>query len=52
MPRRVEKGDIRILPGEHRLLGEDGDPPLFLQPICIKEGVPVVHTPQLPDTSA
>ena len=39
MPRGVQEGDLPVLQGEHRLLGEDSDAPLPLQVLRIQEGV-------------
>ncbi len=46
MPRGVQKGDLPVPKGEHRLLGEDGDTTLPLQVLRIQKGVPVVHPAQ------
>ena len=49
VPRGVQKGHRLISQPEHRLLGEDGDPPVLLQLFRIQEGVFVIHPAQLPD---
>ena len=51
MPRGIQQRDGRALPGQLRLLGEDGDAPLPLLGIGIQKGVPVIHPPQPPQPS-
>ena len=47
MPRRVQEGHLLIPDDRLRLLGKNGDPPVLFHLVCIQEGVPVVHPPQL-----
>ena len=49
MARGIQQRQLPLRQGQHRLLGEDGDPPLPLQGVSIQKGVPVVHPPQLAD---
>ena len=45
----IQQGELRPLPAQPGLLGEDGDAPLPLLDVGVQERVPVVHPPQLPD---
>ena len=52
MPRRIQERDVQIFPREHRLLGEDRDPPLPLQLISVQKRIAVIHPAHAPDAAA
>ena len=52
MPWGVQQGEGCSPIGELRLLGKDGDASLPLLSICIQKGVPMIHSPQLPQGTA
>ena len=52
MPRSVQKRNIHIFPGEHRLLREKRNPPRARQVKRVQKSILMVHPAELADTAA